>query len=277
MNRKVLQAIWDHNKGAGKPWFATIDRRTQRFRDWEADTWPSVSPGQDLFFTPLRFEGRRINEQATGFNLLFADLDNYDAIHGRLHTIWPHALWKTSLDNAQGVWFLAEALPAETWADVNQRLTYYLGADKGGWHASKLLRVPETPNWKYDPPQQGYVMSFLPRAEPYDGGSLLSMLPPVENNRGVAYMPPPPVLEDTQWRQVLAAHWANIPLSIRAQLLEPAKHDRSLELLRVANKLARLGFQSEAIFHILWGTPWNKWRTDVHAPEKLWEIVRTAG
>ena len=281
MDTKILQEIWarTYTKGAF-PFLALIDRQEGDFfleKEWRY--YPNVEnylikvPGQDHFFSPLHFWGARKNENATGLTVLFADLDNWKNSKEQLHQIWPHALWLTSDMNAQAVWFLDAEVPEySAWADLNQRMTYFMGADKGGWHGSKLLRIPGSSNFKYDPPQQGMAFSFQPKAAPYKAEALRAILPLVERH-AVASMKHPDPKQRNEWKLFLASIWHKVPLQVKTDLLSPTIRDRSYSLVRAANKMLDAGIRPEDVFQALWWTEWNKFRTDRHDPGYLWQII----
>jgi hypothetical protein len=218
------------------------------------------------------FKGDRKNQNVGPLSVLFADLDNYKDSGVPLRKLWPHAFWKTSEVNAQGVWFLSAPEPDyDSWADLNQRLTYFLGADRGGWHGSKLLRVPESMNNKYDPPQKGKAGFCMLEAAPYEAEALRALLPSVE--RGSEYATPcPDTLTPEEWKPYLATVWHKLPLSVRSDLLT-SKTDRSKALVSLANKMLRAGLNETEVFHILWGTSFNKFRTPSERPHMLWKLI----
>lgn len=108
----------------------------------------------DIYFCPNIFrEGRRRRELVLPSRWLYADLDEifpYDIAkqHGRV--LKPTTSWESSPKRYQALWLLDRALNPEEHDDVNQKLTYQLGADKGGWDITQVLRVPGTLNHKYE-------------------------------------------------------------------------------------------------------------------------------
>lgn len=280
MDTKIVQAIWDRNPGPGHPYLGFIDRSDNSFSErtfssHKLATFPDQPPGQDYFFTPRLFVNGRKNHFAMPTSILYADLDNWKALKPQLHKLWPHVMWLTSADNAQAVWFLDAVVEDESaWADLNQRMTYFMGADKGGWHASKFLRVPGTLNHKYSPPHKGLTVSFQPKAAPYEAEALRDSLPPVKlsDNDRLEAVPTP--IPQEEWKAHLAKLWPRLPLRVRSDLLLPDIKDRSNALVRAAHKMRESGISTEDQFHALWWTSWNKFRTDRHEPEYLWQIIQ---
>lgn len=62
----------------------------------------------------------------------------------------PTIAWESSPGRYQALWHIDKFLPEEAHSQVNRKLTYALGADKGGWDITQVLRVPGTTNHKYD-------------------------------------------------------------------------------------------------------------------------------
>lgn len=48
------------------------------------------------------------------------------------------------------LWVLTHAIAPDQAEDLNRRIAYAIGADKGGWDIGQLLRVPGLPNFKYE-------------------------------------------------------------------------------------------------------------------------------
>ena len=103
----------------------------------------------DLYWAPALFnKPRRSATTAQPVDLLWADLDAVDP-NLLPNNLKPTAAWETSPGRFAAVWRLDEELEPQVQTKLNQRLTYTIGADKGGWGLSKVLRVPGTVNYKY--------------------------------------------------------------------------------------------------------------------------------
>lgn len=280
MKTEILKAIWERSECvAHYPYVATINRRTSAFsevtivgdRPWDIHM---IQYDQiDSFFSPLLFKGARKNENAALPGVLFADLDRVGP-DDLAQAPNPSVLWSTSPGNYQAVWFLAEApLDAVRWADVNKRLTYATHADKGGWHASKLLRIPETRNFKYAEAPLGTVLSFTEQEVSFT--ELESTLPTVDKvyTTEGTYPEPP---SQARWLRLCRVWWDDLTMEQRSILASPRQLDRSDAIVRLANSLERSGIHPAARFNLIWGVAWNKWRTDRHRPEMLWRIINHA-
>lgn len=227
--------------------------------------------GADLFFTPNLFafsSQKRSNETTLPSGVLFADLDGAPK-----PPIPPTILWETSPGNMQAVWFLDYPLSYERWADLNKRMTYYTGADKGGWMGSKLLRVPESVNWK----RRAFGTLHYARHETsFDPVMLDKRLPrldpqPVSEGEGRHPKPCQPRLRES----LMVENWDNMSLLTRSMLSQPRVRDRSMHIWKTAKQLKKDAFDPGTIFQLIWVQPWCKWRTDRYDPDQLWsEILR---
>jgi hypothetical protein len=226
----------------------------------------------DLFFSPLVFFGKRQNETVSHPGVLFADLDGApDPV------IEPTIIWETSPGNRQAVWYISDPgflTGYQQWANLNQRMTLLTKADVGGWMGSKVLRVPESINWKRQafggPPiylEVSYTVSYLEK--------FLPQLP--MTNVSLEGRPDHPSLPPLERRDYLIrSYWHMMSLRGRNMITKDRVRDRSLHIVKTAYELTGGGLSPEVVFNLLWGAPWNKWRTDRYAPEQLWsEILRT--
>ena len=224
--------------------------------------------GCDLFWTPLRFKGgRRSNENVRLPAVLFADGDDAPIPH-----IEPSLMWWTSTGNWQAIWYLSEAIDDyEVWADLNRRLTYHLNADRGGWMGSKLLRVPESVNWK----RRDFGRMALNTGREYAWASLDRELPVITEWRVMsADGEHPSLLAENESMMLIAKQWNKLSLRSRSKLMADRVRDRSMHIIIVARLLKEDDIDPVVAFHMLWWRPWNKWRVDRERPDRLWYEIQ---
>lgn len=110
----------------------------------------------DIYWTPLTFSKNKRKEQyANNSNILYADLD---FVKPDSCNIEPTVAWKSSNERYQSLWYLDEIMDVNELKTLNKSLTYAIGADKGGWDLTQVLRIPGTKNYKYEPVQEGRVL-----------------------------------------------------------------------------------------------------------------------
>jgi hypothetical protein len=277
-NLEVLQAIWKQSKGLYY-FIGEIHRPDLyvrgKFDDfcYRSDDVPTQGQTHeyDLFFTPLLFtETTRKNEFVGSPGVLFADLDK--ALPSTI--IPPTMVWSTSPGNLQAVWFLTRPMQdVEAWAGLNQRLTYYQDADPGGWHASKLLRVPGSINWKRR--AFGNMISYKPNMR-YEPEMMNEFLPRLDKITVTEDSEHPPLMDPKEQEWLLRLHWKDMSLLGRNMITRQAVRDRSLHIVKTARELRAGGLSPEATFNLIWVAPWNKWRVDRHDPERLWKEICAA-
>ncbi len=278
MNKEdILELIWGASyKKDYFPYLAIIDRREKKFTEKQWLFYPELASYLiqpelvDMFFSPLLFSGSRSNENVALPGVMFADLDGVLPHKGRPLT--PSIAWSTSPGNFQAVWLLAEGPPDRLrWAALNRRLTYATHADKGGWHASKLLRIPHTRNYKRMPQVDlGHILWVTDKT--YDYSELDAILP-VEVHLNAFDSPPPPTPTQGEWQEMVRTVWGVLPLGVRSDMAAKHKKDRSYAVVLLNNDLRRLEFGPAERFRLIWGVAWNKWRTDRDNPAMLWGIV----
>jgi RepB DNA-primase from phage plasmid len=83
---------------------------------------------------------------------------------------------RDELANAHGYWALTHPLSAEELHDANRRLAQQLGADPRCADPPRILRVPDTLNFKGDPPRPVRLRQYT--SIRYQPAEILSNLPP---------------------------------------------------------------------------------------------------
>jgi hypothetical protein len=91
----------------------------------------------------------------------------------------PTALVESSPGRSQAYLRLTRHIPWQRAENLNRRLAQLYGGDNG-WHATKLLRTPNTPNNKYE--SRPTVRVLYIRAVAYDPDELDRILPPLKTN-----------------------------------------------------------------------------------------------
>jgi AAA domain/RepB DNA-primase from phage plasmid len=111
-----------------------------------------VQTTKDLYFAPRLFSSPlRQEKHALPTRWLYADLDEVDP-HSLSADLSPTIAWETSPGRYQAMWRIDRPVDGTEFRSLNRDLTYAVGADKGGWGASKVLRVPGSLSFKYGEP-----------------------------------------------------------------------------------------------------------------------------
>jgi len=230
----------------------------------------------DVYFTPLSYrEPSRKKALANSSPWLYADLDPVDP---RRISLKPTIAWQTSPGNFQAMWRLSRSVAPTQHSDLNQRLTYAVGADKGGWHLTKVLRLPGTYNHKYNRRTQVRLL--------WINGPIYTQAEIREFVKGVAAHNITPDLPGLV-----------LPAESRASIINRYKHrfdnrtrllisdndsiDRGPEgrsglLWELECRLLESGLETEEVFVVVRESVWNKFKERENGERDLWREVRKA-
>lgn len=198
----------------------------------------------DVYVCPHGFsKPRRHKDFSYDPNLFYADLDECNP---RSLDIKPTVAIESSPGRWVGYWFTDEPVTEE----LNQRMTYHIGADASGWDRTQVLRFPGTLNHKYkDKPEVKIKWSDGPR---YQTKRLNKMIPPiqVDNRRD----------QGGEAQEIYEEYEDLIPRRVRRELInpKPQKGKRSEVLWWLISELVEVGMKKDEIFTLLWDNDWNK-------------------
>lgn len=215
----------------------------------------AVKSSKDVYWAPGMYDQpKRSKDAVKPTDLLWADMDEADP-RELPKDLRPLAWWESSPGRFQAIWRLPKELPRKKQTNFNQRLTYAIGADRGGWDLTQVLRLPGTPNHKYTdvtvsrPHINGAhpVNLELLRTFEAGGGQDLSEAPIPEGD-----LPPPDLILkqrkiSTKARQLLKARPSN---AVEGQ--------RSERLWELECLLAESGLTVPEIVSLTKTSVWNK-------------------
>lgn len=185
----------------------------------------------------------------------------------------------TSKGRFQALWRLDRPVAPEIAEDISRRIAYHhkdQGADVSGWDLAQLLRVPYTPNYKYeDNPMVAvdYTNKSLYRPSDFD------IYEQVEALAKITTAPMPEILDLPQddpldilerYRRVLNPQ----AFDLYSSLPEPDE-DWSTRLWKLEKLCFEAGITPEETFVICRGSSCNKYKRDGRAESELWaEVLR---
>lgn len=284
-NLRIVSKSW--GKQSGYAFFPWIDRKKQRetgkrragFNEGNAFVWPRdrerivdhilkiSNTGENdmywsacLFEQPIRREDTAMTEYA-----LWADLDKVDP--STIDQYPPSVAWETSPGSYQALWLAqrGDFLGSSWTGNENQKMTYYTGADSGGWFTTKLLRFPGTPNHKPEYRREdgtypnGQLLWYNgPRYLPGDFADLPEVHNAAESLLGDALASD---IEGVDRLEVIAR--VRLKLNHRAREILQAKEasgDKSDQLWYLTRCLADVGCTIAEIVAVVRDTVWNKFR-----------------
>lgn len=224
-----------------------------RVRDWLRQHSPKE---MDVYWCPLPFkEPQRKAKFVKPVNILWSDVDDGDPTKLR-----PTVLWESSPGRHHALWFLKERMHAEDAAQLNKSVTYHLGADKGGWDLSQVLRIPGTYNHKYDPQPQVKLLHWDDKK-----------LDPRLIAKKVQHEEVEIVHSEQDWGDA-AEILKNYRLPKKLLLLlhgEAEQGKRSEMLWYLENKLSEAGMSPEEVIAVIRESNWNKFKGREGGDEQL--------
>jgi P4 family phage/plasmid primase-like protien len=123
----------------------------------------------------------RTQEDALPLTALYIDGDGAE-IPSNLPR--PTATVRSSSRKHHYYYRLSEPLEVERFADLNKRLSYYIGADKGGHDVGQILRVPGTTNHKAEAEGFEVALEEIREGETVEAEDVDRLLPPVHSANG---------------------------------------------------------------------------------------------
>lgn len=254
-------------------------------KNWTTGEWrdhPTLTAGDteelpvhDLYFTPHLFaEPRRLRRNALGGRWLFADLD---AVDPDGLDIRPTIAWETSPHRYQCLWLLDRALNPRRLESLNHRLTYYTGADRGGWSLTKVLRVPGSTSTKYEDPFP--VRLMWSSALVHSADTFRELLADVELPEEVHTLDMPAVRDLPDFDDLYRRRRSRLPVRAR-QLIRTQDvvtgDDRSKRLWELEHLLLDAGCTPADVFVLVRGTVWNKYAGQRREARMLWQEIARA-
>lgn len=206
---------------------------------------------QDVWFCPLPFsQPERQARYVKPVNILWSDIDD-----GSITKVPPTVLWKSGTPgHHHGLWFINETLHPDDAAAVNRSVTHFIGADKGGWDLSQVLRIPGTFNHKNKRRPNPVILVHWGEKE-YNLKSL---------SKKVKHIRPEDFTHDSgevngTLEELLEGH--RLSARVKQLLCGPAEEGRRSDMLwYFENKLSEAGYSPAEIIAIIKQTDWNKFK-----------------
>lgn len=278
-----LRLVWGDRTG-----HVFLPYKRKQWVESEAFEWPkdedkirehieSKSKKADVYYSPNLFtQPSRRREYVQNPSWLYADLD---AVSPNKLSITPHLAVQSSPGRFQGLWRLARPITPEKHEQYNQRLTYAVGADRGGWDLTQVLRIPGTRNHKYP----GRVKVRLAWSESGKANlrQIKSYLDGVEANvESLGSVVPPdlrlPSDSADEIRERIGPALDKRTTELLDQEEEPPIGERSDRLWELECRLLEIGLRPEEVFVVVKDSVWNKHIQRRDGDLQLWREVQKA-
>jgi hypothetical protein len=234
-----------------------------------------VTPSYNVYFcVNVLSVPKRLRENVIPQNLVWADLD---ACRPDQVDIPPQCVIESSPHRYQAIWRLDQKIDPLVAENYGKRLAYHhadLGADKSGWDATQLLRVPGTYNFKYqmdEAPEVG-LLSMLEDLLPVD---VFEALPqPASDDVEIPDLAIPELDQLPSPEQIIYRYKDGLQQTAFARYYseEPNK-DWSKSLWRLINTCIDVGMSAEETFVIAKNSKCNKYERDGRPDTHLWRDV----
>jgi len=286
--RKSLKKFFEKIYGDLEGWIFTAykdhekdDFGQKKYSNEQVDTMLdeifSYNDKASIYFCPHLFETNgkgRVKGNSLETKCLWVDKDK-----GKLDELKPKPTicWQTSEGRWQAVWVLDRYIDIETAELLNKNLVEQTKGDPGGWHAGKLLRVPDSVNHKYSPPFQGYFLWSDGPVYPPHKFAKEEKTPEQKELEELAEQPDVPQKLPT-YAQAITVHGRRIPGAAWDLLQTPPKKGESWSepLWRLEVLLLQSGIPEKDVFAIVRESHWNKYKRDGRHEKDLWKEVLKA-
>lgn len=230
----------------------------------------TFSLDNDVYFCPQLLGSRkRKKDNVQTCPTLWGDLDTASPA---VMLVEPSVVVESSPKRYQAYWVLDKPIPAEQAEELCKKIAYYHeedGADKSGWDLTQLLRVPFTPNFKYeDTPIVTIISANQKKYRPSD----FSEYPTPE---GFEYsdIPFPDELPELDAKELLRVNQSELNPTVWTLFYETPTEDWSKALWQLELLLFEFGFNRIEVFLIAEAAACNKYRRDGKPRELLWREV----
>jgi len=275
MSNSFLRRVWGTQTG-----YVFTPYKTDKWIEPDAYTWPTEEKipdhpaDSDSYYCPNVFQSpRRLKSNTGRLRWLYSDLD---AVDPRSLDLKPTIAIQTSPGRYQGLWELKRPVSPKKFEDLNRRLTYATGSDKGGWHLTKVLRIPGTYNYKYPTPKR--VRKLWDNEQTFTVAEIEEFVKGVESHN-LDPLVQSLILPAESAESITRRIWDRLDVRGRELLgekREQAEGDRSDRLWELECRLLEAGLEPEEVFLVVRGSVWNKFKERRNADDYLWREVQKA-
>lgn len=224
----------------------------------------------NVYFSPHLFAVKDSHKQHVLPTRTFvADLDNANITNLALN---PTLLVETSNGRHQGYWIIDEYLSADEFEETSKKLSYTIpDCDHSGWPLGHRFRLPDTRNFKYDPPAHVRLLSSISTEQVYKldelqdfvAQTLVTPVQSIDDN----WIENPPTTFAQGPRETLEKYKDAIGLKV-ATYYEDRAADRSEALWALMMALFRVGAKRDEVFLIAKNSANNKFSGHRYAGER---------
>lgn len=189
----------------------------------------------------------------------------------------PTCIIESSENRYQALWVIEGQLPLEQAQQISKNIAYHHvpdGADSSGWDLTQMLRVPNTWNFKYSPPQPVRSRKLTREERPVEAFNVYK-----ESRINSAKDTPMPELLPTESAlEIMQKYRRSLnPVTFSIFDVEPGLTDAeggwSKPLWQLQMLCFEAGMSREEVFVVASDAACNKYKRDNKHPRLLWEEV----
>lgn len=257
INKKFLQEVFDKQPGN----FIAVSRKLnghwtdKYFTELDpAISWLNKQPtNADLYFCPTKLDKpRRVKQNVIASKFLYADLD-FVSPYTMKSNLKPSHAWESSPGRYQCLWELPKPVDANTVERANKGLAYNLGADKGGWDLTQVLRIPGCTNNKY--PSKPVVKLLWTDRSLVRSVDNYPLFGESSNDKPIEVSAEEFTRLLKKWKPSLSGKLLGYLRAVRSE-----KGKRSDVLWYLSHALIKAGIPKEEALALIRGSVWNKYR-----------------
>jgi biotin operon repressor len=228
--------------------------------NWVKD---SVTKKYDLYWCPSVFQkSRSTKNNIRQLTCLYADLDEVKP-EKLPKDLRPSMAWESSPGRYAAIWNLKEAVPSDVGEKLNKKLTYFIGADPGGWDLTQVLRVPGLRNYKYEGAPKGQLLWY---DESHFSPTKFESLPDVDDVDSLTELDAEEILESepSLLPELVKPYLSKLGTKTLELLFatedDVLLEDRSARLWELECKLLESGVPQDAVVKLVAACNWNKYK-----------------
>lgn len=284
---EFLDTVWGDGEG-----FVFIPEKGSRWVEGKAYKWPDdreaiadrilKANDRDQYYCPNLFsETERRKEYVLPLRWLYADLDS---VNPKKVSLTPTLAVRSSPGRYQALWALKRPISPEKHEEVNRALTYAVGADRGGWDLTQVLRIPGTRNYKYPSRTRVQLAWHNHDSGPYNLKQIRTYLDGVADNQGTSGQAPvPDLILPAESAKELRRRYRDRFDARCKELLgyqeipeDTGPEGRSGRLWELECLLLESGLEPEEVWVVCKDSVWNKFEGRHDGDLQLWREIQKA-
>jgi hypothetical protein len=280
---QYFKFIFGKNRGyVGLGYWSPVDKKdfTEDYFEWPTQAREMFAAieikrmSYNVYFCPQLLDERKRSKATIKLcPNVWADLDT---CHPDKLLVEPSVVVESSPGRFQAVWVLDEEVDPGIAEDLSRRIAYFHaahGADRSGWDLSQLLRVPNTPNYKYgDNTFTAPTVKIRTVKQARYRVADFAIYPEVKGTKELT-LPFPDKLPEEEPLTLLQRYRFKMNPSVFGLFSTEPENDWSGPLWRLMMYCFEAGMSREEVYVVANSAACNKYARDNKGPEYLWRDI----